>query len=70
MLTFTRKPGQMIRIGDTIRVTIKEVRGRQVRLMVEAPQSVSIYREEVYQQIVAENERAAMVDSDALERLE
>ena len=69
MLTFTRKPGQMIRIGDEIRITVKQVRGRQVRLMIEAPRSVPVYREEVYEQIVEENERAAKVDPDALDRL-
>ncbi len=69
MLTFTRKPGQMIRIGDGIRITVKQVRGRQVRLVIEAPRSVPVYREEVYEQIVEENERAAKVDPDALDRL-
>jgi len=69
LLTFTRKPGQMIRIGDEIRITVKQVRGRQVRLMIEAPRSVPVYREEVYEQIVEENERAAKVDPDALDRL-
>lgn len=69
MLTFTRKPGQMIRIGDSIRVTVKQVRGRQVRLAIEAPRSFSIFREELYEQIVAENARAALVDPDVLELL-
>ena len=70
MLTITRKLGQAIRIGDTIRVTIKEIRGRQIRLVIEAPQDIRVFREEIYEQIVAENERAAMVQSDLLKGLE
>jgi carbon storage regulator len=70
LLTFTRKPGQMIRIGDGIRITVKQVRGRQVRLQIEAPSSVAVHREEIYLQIAEENERAAQVDVDALELLE
>lgn len=69
MLSFTRKVGQTIRIGDEIRVTVKEVRGRQIRLVIEAPRDLPVHREEVYEQIVAENARAAQLDKAALERL-
>lgn len=70
MLTFTRKPGEMIRIGDSILITVKQVRGKQVRLAIEAPKTIAVFREEVYRQIVAENERAAQVDPELLEHLE
>lgn len=70
MLSFRRKAGQGIRIGDGIRVTVKEIRGRQVRLLVEAPKQIPIYREEVYRQIAEENERAAQMDPTALDQLE
>ncbi len=70
MLTFTRKPGQMIRIGDGIRITVKQVRGRQVRLLIEAPDDVTVHREEIYLQIAEENKQAAQVDPEALELLE
>ena len=59
MLTLTRKVGQRIRIGDHIEIVVREVRGRQVRLGVIAPQGLPIYREELYQQIAEENARAA-----------
>jgi carbon storage regulator len=49
MLVLTRKIGERIRIGDTITVRVLEVRGTQVRLGVEAPADVRIYREEIYQ---------------------
>ena len=59
MLTLTRKAGQKIRIGDKIEIVVREVRGRQVRLGITAPEGLPVYREELYQQIAAENERAA-----------
>ena len=48
MLILTRKVGEMIRIGDAITLRVLEVRGSQVRLGVEAPPEIRIFREEVY----------------------
>lgn len=70
LLTFTRKIGEAVRIGEEIRITIKQVKGRQVRLVIEAPRSIPVFREEVFQQIVAENERAARVAPDLLKGLD
>lgn len=71
LLTFARKAGQAIRIGDSIRITVKELRGRQVRLVVEAPREIPVFREELYEQIVEENKQAAQVPSrDLLKVLE
>ncbi len=60
MLVLTRKLGEVIRVGDTVTVRVLEVKGNQVRLGVEAPAEVRIYREEVYRAIRKENEEAAM----------
>ena len=49
MLILTRKVGEMIRIGDVVTVRVLEVRGGQVRLGVDAPADVRIFREEIYQ---------------------
>jgi len=70
VLKFTRKAGQAIRIGDEIIVTIKEVRGRQVRVTIEAPREIPVYREELYLQIAKENERAVQTVPDLLDRLD
>jgi carbon storage regulator len=67
MLILTRKVGEMIRIGDDVTVRVLEVRGSQVRLGVEAPTSVRIYREEVYRAICRENEQAAATGMESLE---
>ena len=54
MLTLTRKAGQKIRIGNDIEIVVREIRGRQVRLGISAPEGLTVYREELYQQILAE----------------
>ncbi|HTD26508.1 MAG TPA: carbon storage regulator CsrA [Candidatus Elarobacter sp.] len=54
MLVLTRKLGEVIRVGDSVTVRVLEVRGNQVRLGVEAPAEVRIYREEVYRAIQEE----------------
>jgi carbon storage regulator len=67
MLVLTRKLGEVIRVGDTVTVRILEVKGNQVRLGVEAPADVRIYREEVYRAIRRENEEAALREAGSLE---
>ena len=62
MLLLSRKPGQGIRIGSDIIITVKEVRGRQVRLGIEAPGEVPVYREEIYRAIQKANRAAAAPD--------
>ena len=62
MLTLTRKIGQKIRIGDDIEIVVREIRGRQVRLGISAPQGLSVYREELYQQILKEKLEAQAAD--------
>lgn len=47
MLVLTRKINQRILIGDNIRVTVVAVRGNQVRVGIEAPDDVRIFREEL-----------------------
>lgn len=58
MLILTRKPGESIYIGD-IKVTIVEMKGNQIRVGIDAPPEVRIYREEIYLQIMEENRIAA-----------
>jgi len=61
MLVLTRKLGEVIAIGDDIKVTIIEVKGKQVRLGIEAPQHTAVHREEIYQRIQEENKMAALI---------
>jgi carbon storage regulator len=59
MLILTRKLGESIRIGDSIRITISDVKGKQIRIGIEAPDDVTVHREEVYTMIQEHNELAA-----------
>ncbi|MFN8187071.1 MAG: carbon storage regulator CsrA [Gaiellales bacterium] len=59
MLVIARKPGERICLGDDITVTVLEVSGSSVRLGIDAPAEVQIYRHELWLAIKAENEAAA-----------
>lgn len=57
MLVLTRKLGENIRIGDSVKITVLEVRSGQVKLGIEAPPEVKVHREEIYARIQEENRR-------------
>ncbi|MDO8683499.1 MAG: carbon storage regulator CsrA [Armatimonadota bacterium] len=59
MLVLARKHGQSIFVGDNIEITVVEVRGDVVRLGIDAPGAIPVYRKEVWERIKAENEAAA-----------
>lgn len=65
MLALSRKLNESIIIDDTIEVTILEVKGDQVKIGINAPKSVSIYRKEIYLQIQEANKEAANSDVSA-----
>jgi len=69
MLVLTRKSGESIRIGDDITVTVMEIRGKQVRLGIEAPPEVTVHREEVYRRVQEENRLAATAHVGNVESL-
>lgn len=58
MLVLSRKVGEKIMIGDSIQIKVVSIEGDQIKLGIEAPQSVSIYREEVYETLQQENKLA------------
>lgn len=60
MLVLTRRRGQAVVIGDDIKITIVEINGDQVRIGIEAPKSVVVHRQEVYDEIKAANQAAAV----------
>jgi carbon storage regulator len=47
MLILTRKQGESITIGDDIRITILDVKGKYVRVGVEAPRELAVHRQEI-----------------------
>lgn len=64
MLILTRKPGESVYIGDNVKITIVEIKGHQIRLGIDAPRELRIYREEIYLQILEENREAAAAQTD------
>ncbi|MGB4302536.1 MAG: carbon storage regulator CsrA [Syntrophomonadaceae bacterium] len=58
MLVLSRKKGQSIIIADNIEITVVEIGGDTVRIGVNAPREVAIHRQEVFDQIAAENQQA------------
>jgi flagellar assembly factor FliW len=59
VLILTRKIGESIIVGDNIRVVVLEIRGRQIRLGIEAPAEVVVLREEIAQRLINANLLAA-----------
>ena len=59
MLILSRKIDQKIRIGDDNDITLIDVKGDQVKIGVEAPSNVKVYRQEVFEAIQSENKAAA-----------
>ena len=64
MLVLTRKLGESIAIDDHIKIRVVQIKGKQVRLGIEAPKDTKIHREEVYMAIQEQNQQAASSTSD------
>lgn len=58
MLALARKVNESIIINDNVEVTVLEIKGDQIKLGINAPKSVPIYRKEIYAQIQDSNKEA------------
>lgn len=56
MLILTRRCGETVMIGDEVTITVLGVKGNQVRVGINAPKSVSVHREEIYERIKREQQ--------------
>ncbi len=69
MLVLTRKKNESIQIGEDIEIKVLAIEGDQIKLGVSAPNSIDIYRKEIYLDIQKQNNEAANVSSDLLHLL-
>jgi carbon storage regulator len=53
MLILTRRPGESVKIGDEVTVTVLGINGNQLRLGFSAPRHIAVHREEIYERIQA-----------------
>lgn len=65
MLILTRRVGETVMIGDEITVTVLGVKGNQVRVGVNAPKSVAVHRQEIFERIQREKDEAPALPADA-----
>lgn len=68
MLALSRKKNEALVINNNIEITILEIKGEQVKIGIQAPKEVPVYRKEVYLQI-QESNKAAMNAEDVMENL-
>ncbi len=64
MLVLTRKLGESIAIDDHIKIRVVQIKGKQVRLGIEAPKDTKIHREEVYLAIQNQNQESVSANPD------
>lgn len=66
MLVLTRKLGESIAIDDHIKIRVVQIKGKQVRLGIEAPKDTKIHREEVYMAIQDQNQQSVQVTPNTI----
>ncbi len=64
MLILTRRPGESLYLGDTIKITVLSIQGKQIKIGLDVPDDMTVYREEVYLRVRDQN-RQALETSDA-----
>jgi len=69
MLIITRRPGERIVLGDDVVVTLMEISGQTARIGIDAPKSLSVYREEIWEAVKRENEAAASANVEQLPQI-
>ena len=67
MLALSRKINESIMLGNDVEITILDIKGDQVKIGINAPKSVPIYRKEIYKQIQESNKEAALSEASAEE---
>lgn len=66
MLILTRRPGESLYVGDSIKITVLSLQGKQVKIGIDLPDDMIVYREEVYKRVMEENQRALETSNEDL----
>lgn len=66
MLILTRRPGESLYLGDDIRITVLGMQGKQIKLGLQVPAEMTVYREEVYKRVIEENQQALAASTEDL----
>lgn len=66
MLILTRRPGESLYVGENIRITVLSLQGKQVKIGLEVPEDMTVYREEVYKRVMEENRLAIETSNEDL----
>lgn len=66
MLILTRRPGESLYVGENIRITVLSLQGKQVKIGLEVPDDMTVYREEVYKRVMEENRLAIETSNEDL----
>ncbi len=69
MLVVTRKPGEGIKIGDDVEITIVKIDDNSVKVSINAPKKVKILRSELYKEVGEENINASKVNMELLPKI-
>ncbi len=66
MLILSRRPGESFHVGDDIKITILGVKGQQIKVGLDVPEHMPVYREEIYVKVQAQNASALELDNNDL----
>ncbi|HCO74413.1 MAG TPA: carbon storage regulator [Clostridium sp.] len=69
MLVVTRKPGEGIKIGDDVEITIVKIDDNSVKVSINAPREVKILRSELYKEVEEENKNASKINMELLSKI-
>ena len=66
MLILTRRPGESLYLGENIKLKVLSIQGKQIKLGLEVPEDMTVYREEVYLKIKEQNSLALQASEQDL----
>ena len=69
MLALSRKKGEAIMVGNNVEISILDINGDQIKIGIQAPKEIPVYRKEVYIQIEEENREAVLNSGIAMNNL-